>query len=438
MDKLFLEILNMSITSTYIILFIIVVRLLFKGLPKVFSYALWAIVFLRLVLPVSFESMFSLVSFNTQAIPQNIVYSNVPEIHSGIRIIDSVVNSSLPAPQGVGNSINPIQIWIGIGVLIWMTGFAFLVIYSAFSTVKLSVRLKGAVQIQDNIYEKAGIDAPFVFGILNPKIYLPKGISQSEKPYIIKHEQTHIKRFDHVIKILAFLITSIHWFNPFVWLSFFLMGRDMELSCDERVIEEMGDSIKVDYTSLLLSLSTGNRIIGGYPLAFGENNIKSRIKNILNYRKPKLWVTIAAIIILAALAIGLLSNPPDDGKMYKIDKAKVVKIREQVFLNDTMKELDPSRWSSLIDEINNGKWSNLSEEDWPHEENVERNIIITLARDVSVDNKEYMLIIYRNKHKKLLGHEYEYSAALAYNDLTDNIRVWSLPDEFYYKLRDMY
>lgn len=311
MDSLFLQIINMSITSSYIILFIIIIRLLFKKVPKIFSYGLWLIPFLRLVLPFSFESVFSLVSINREAIPKNIIYVQTPQINTGIGTIDSAVNRILPASELV-TSVNPIQAWIWIGSIIWLIGLVALLIYSIYSTFKLSKRLESATLVESNIYKIDTIKTPFVFGLIKPRIYLPHDLSTNEESYIIKHEETHIKRWDHLIKFIAFLIVSLHWFNPIVWIGFYLMGEDMELSCDESVIKEMGYGIKRDYSNSLLALSTGKRLIGGSPIAFGENNTRGRIKNILKYKEPKFWVIIISIVLLIFLALALLSNPPND------------------------------------------------------------------------------------------------------------------------------
>jgi beta-lactamase regulating signal transducer with metallopeptidase domain len=321
MDKLFLEILNMSITSSYVILFIIGIRFLLSKVPKIYSYLLWSVVLLRLTIPFSIQSIFSLIRINTKAIPKDIMYTEVPQINSGITVIDSIVNNSLPAPVLVA-SANPMQLWIAIGQSIWILGLIILMIYSIVTTKKLSRKLKSATHISNNIYENSIIKTPFVFGLVNPKIYLPKDLSEIENGYIIKHEQTHIERKDHIIKFIAFLVVSIHWFNPLVWLSFFLMTGDMELSCDEKVIQELGSGIKKDYSNSLLSLSTGRRIIGGSPIAFGENNTKGRIKNVLNYKKPEFWVSIVTIILIVAVGIGLISNPKE-GITNNIESMKV-------------------------------------------------------------------------------------------------------------------
>ena len=308
MDSFFLQILNMSITSSYVILFVIIARLLLKKAPKIFSYMLWTVVLFRLVCPFSFESIFSLIPLSTQTIPGDIMYSQIPRIDSGIAIMDQSVNTSLPAPA-VGASANPLQIWVALGEAVWLLGVSVLLIYCIFTAIRLYLKLKTAKHISVNIYEITGIKTPFIFGIIKPKIYLPLGLPENEKAYIIKHEQTHIKRFDHIIKPFAFLVLCVHWFNPLVWVAFFLMSEDMELSCDESVIKQMGSDIKKDYSASLLSLSTGRRIIGGCPLAFGENNTKGRIINILNYKKPAFWVVVVAIVVMVAVFIGLMSNP---------------------------------------------------------------------------------------------------------------------------------
>lgn len=247
-----------------------------------------------------------------QTVPQNMMYSQVPQIQSGITAIDQVVNNSLPAPAVVGSSVNPMQIWIALGEAVWLLGVAVLLAHSIFTAIWLYRKLKLANFISDNIYEIGGIKTPFVFGIFKPKIYLPTSLSENERVYIIKHEQTHIRRLDHIIKPVAFLVLSVHWFNPLVWVAFFLMSEDMELSCDESVIKQMGSDIKKDYSTSLLSLSTGRRTIGGCPLAFGENNTKGRIMNILNYKKPAFWVVIVVVIAVVAVCVGLMSNPQEE------------------------------------------------------------------------------------------------------------------------------
>lgn len=339
MDKLFLQIINMSITASYVILFVIVVRLFLKKVPKIFSYALWGVAFFRLIFPFSFESIFSLISINTKTIPENIAYTQTPQIQSGITVVDGAVNRALPIPV-VGVSVNPLQRWISLGSAIWITGLVVLLIYSIYTTLRLSKNLKCATHLYGNIYEIDTIKTPFVFGLVSPKIYLPNNLSKTEESYIIKHEETHINRKDYIIKFAAFLVVSIHWFNPIVWLAFYLMSEDMELSCDESVIKEMGYGIKWDYSNSLLSLSIGRRIVGGSPIAFGENNTKGRIKNILNYKKPKFWVIIATTIVIIVLAVGLLSNPYNKENIDKIEESNENKTVEDLAWEYIGKEIE--------------------------------------------------------------------------------------------------
>jgi beta-lactamase regulating signal transducer with metallopeptidase domain len=323
MSELFLTVLNMSLTASYVILFVIIVRLLLKKAPKFISYVLWGVVAFRLIIPFSFESMFSLIPRNANAvpIPHDIIYQQTPQINSRIEAVDPFVSQSLPAPTA-GASANPFQIYVEIGAYIWVFGIIALLVYSLVSILILKRQLKSAQLIEKNIFQVHNLQTPFVLGLVRPKIYLPVGLSKEEQNYILIHEQTHIHRKDHIIKIIAFLIVSIHWFNPLVWIAFVLMSTDMELSCDERVLKVMDEDIKKPYANTLLSLATGRHILNGSPLAFGEGNVKGRIKNVLNYRKPGFWIIFFSIIIVAAVAIGLAANPKSsasfNGSSYRV------------------------------------------------------------------------------------------------------------------------
>jgi len=305
MSEIFLTVLNMSFTAGYVILIVILARLLLKKAPKFISYLLWSIVAFRLVIPFSFESMFSLLPRNTNPAPisHEIIYQS-PRINNGIEAANSFVNQS-----AVGASVNPVQIHVEIGAYVWLLGIIALLIYSLVSVLLINRQLKGALPVEKNIFEANNLKTPFVFGIIRPKIYLPVGLNSEERSYILLHEQTHIQRKDHIIKIFAFLILSIHWFNPLVWLAFRLMNMDMELSCDERVLKEMSEDIKKPYANSLLSLAVGKHILNGSPLAFGEGDVKGRIKNVLNYKKPRFWVILLSLIIVIAIGVGLATNP---------------------------------------------------------------------------------------------------------------------------------
>ncbi|PYG90395.1 beta-lactamase regulating signal transducer with metallopeptidase domain [Ruminiclostridium sufflavum DSM 19573] len=349
MEKLFFSILNMSITASYVIIFVILVRLLLRKAPKVISYALWSVVAFRLICPFSFESLFSLLPASTAPIPQNLAYEQNPRISSGIAAIDTYVNSSLLSPSPAA-SANPLQIYAQIGSAIWLSGIAAILLYSIVSVLVLKRQLKGAKHIERNIYEAGSLKTPFVLGILSPRIYIPSGLTAEEKSHIIRHEQAHIRRFDYIVKPFAFFVLSIHWFNPLAWLAFILMSSDMELSCDEKVIQEMGIEIKKAYSASLLSLASGKHIINGSPLAFGEGNVRIRIKNVLNYKKPAFWLVIVAAVTVTAVGIGLAVNPKasaagekDYAKeiyqyrtQYVGDNSKVAGIADKLTVPDTL------------------------------------------------------------------------------------------------------
>nr|WP_307989752.1 M56 family metallopeptidase [uncultured Niameybacter sp.] len=310
MSELFLIVLNMSFTASYVILFVMLMRLLLKKAPKIITYILWSVVGFRLIIPFTFESMFSLMPQNTQTatISSSIIYEQNPQINSGIQVIDASINKILPVPN-IGDSVNPLQIYLEIGTAVWLFGVILLVSYSILSIWKLKRQLKGAQWMGQNIYEYAYLKTPFVLGVVKPKIYLPTHLKKEERDYILLHEQTHIQRKDHLIKMIAFFVTSIHWFNPLVWVSYRLMSIDMEYACDERVLKLLDPTIKKTYATSLLALATDRHILNGSPLAFVEGNVKGRIKNVLDYKKPGLWVIVSTAILVVGVSIGLIANP---------------------------------------------------------------------------------------------------------------------------------
>ena len=308
----------MSLTGSFAIVAVILLRFCLRRAPKTFSYALWLIVLFRLVCPISFESVISILPRHSEIIPQEIIYQQTPNIQSAVPSVDSALNQALPhlAPQ---YNMNPVEIIILIGEVVWILGIVILIFYSMFSTYKLEHHLKDAIHIKENIYLAKNLRTPFVLGVMNPRIFLPTNLSKGETAYILRHEQTHIKRHDPLIKIISFLVLCIHWFNPLVWVAFALMNKDMEMSCDETVIRKMGAGIKKEYSATLLAMGNGHSVIGGVPLAFGEGEVKGRIKNILNYKRPAFWGIVCLIAAVIVVAIALISNPqgnslPDDTK----------------------------------------------------------------------------------------------------------------------------
>ena len=353
MDKIMLSVLNMSITASFVILAVCAARLLLKKAPKAISYALWAVVAFRLLVPFSFESVFSLLPIKPEPIPQDIVYQAQPRIDSGINVIDNAVSGFLPAATPTTASINPMQIILAVGSWLWLIGIAVMLIYSFVTIYLLKRRLRGAVLMKDNIYEADNIKTPFVLGFIRPKIYIPAELKAEEKGYIILHEQTHIRRHDHIVKLIAYFTLCLHWFNPFAWLAFVLMGTDMELSCDERVLKELGTGIKKDYSASLLSLSTGHRIINGSPLAFGEGGIKTRIKNVLNFKKSSRIIIIVAVMLVAVVGVGFMANRSSTIDLPAADSVLFVTMN-QYDENTPVGEVvikDPSEISQLLDAL---------------------------------------------------------------------------------------
>lgn len=328
LKNLFLNVLKMSITASYVILFVLFARMFLKKAPKIFSYSLWAVVLFRLVCPFSFSSAISLLGLlnrdGRELIPGDISLFALPQSTGKINIISQENTSSLMDVKQIitGNTIasgnhivnaNPMETALFIISIVWAIGILSLIIYGIVSYVLLKRKVSTAMLLDSNIFKCENIPSPFVLGIINPKIYLPIALPENQWDYIIKHEETHIKRLDYLVKPLAFLVLCIHWFNPIVWISFLLMNKDMEMSCDEHVLKEMGTDIKKAYSSSLLSLAEDRKIIGASPLAFGESSTKSRINNVLNYRKPALWVVILGTLVIAAISVGLMANPKNDG-----------------------------------------------------------------------------------------------------------------------------
>ena len=338
LERIFLQLLNMSFTASIVIAFVLVARIILHKAPKVFSYMLWSVVLFRLICPFSFESIFSLLPTKLNPISQDILYMQTPNIDTGIGITNQSVPViiSTPVPQA---SANPLQIWISIFSHIWVFGVAALLVYSLIALFRLRKQLLNATLYQNNIFISSMIDTAFVMGIFYPKVYLPSDLNVAERSYILLHEQTHIKRLDHIFKLISFLVLCVHWFNPFVWIAFFLSGRDMEMSCDEAVIRRLGDEVKKDYSASLLTLATGRRIVSGTPLAFGEGDTKGRIKNVLNYRKPRVWAVLIALLAVVIVVFGLTTSPKDMPGKYAGVNATILKI-DKINQTITVKGID--------------------------------------------------------------------------------------------------
>ena len=310
MSELFLEIVNRSIAASWIVIAVLILRFCLKKAPKWVNVLLWGIVAVRLIFPFSIESALSLIP-SAETVSPSIMMETAPSVQTGVPALDQVINpvidhSLSPAP---GASANPLQIWISVMAAVWLAGAAALLLYSAISCWRLRRRVREAVILRDNIYQSENVCSPFVLGIIRPKIYLPYHMDKREMDHVIAHEQTHIRRRDHWWKPLGFLLLTVHWFNPLLWLGYILLCRDIELACDEKVIREMGSEQRADYTQALVSCSVSRRSIAACPLAFGEVGIKERVKSVMNYKKPAFWIVLASVVVCAVAAVCFLTDP---------------------------------------------------------------------------------------------------------------------------------
>ena len=319
MNELFLKIINMSISASWLVLAVLILRFVLKKAPKWINVLLWGIVAIRLICPFSFESTLSIIP-SAETIPLNICMDTTPTINSGISAINNAVNpiiSQSNTPMA-GASVNPLQIIIGIYEYIWIFGMIALALYTAISYWRLRRKVDTAVRYKDNIFQSENVSFPFVLGIIKPRIYLPFKMNGQYLEHVVAHEQAHICRKDHWWKPLGFLLLMIHWFNPLMWLAYVLLCRDIELACDEKVIKELGNEQRGDYTQALVACSVNRRMIAACPLAFGEVSVKERVKSVMNYKKPAFWVIIISVIVCVGVAVCFLTNPKQDSYTLRI------------------------------------------------------------------------------------------------------------------------
>lgn len=310
MSEAFLKIVNMSISAGWLVLAVLALRLILKQAPKWVNVLLWGIVAIRLICPFSIESALSLIP-SRETISPEIMMDWTPEISTGIAPLDRVVNpviSTSFAPQGM-SSANPLQILIPVAANLWLLGVIIMLVYTAISYLSLRRKLRTAVILRGNIFQCETVSSPFVLGILKPRIYLPYAMDGQNLHHVVAHEQAHIRRKDHWWKPVGFLLLTVYWFNPLMWVAYILLCRDIELACDEKVIAELGNEQRADYTQALVACAVNRRMIAACPLAFGEVGVKDRIKSIMNYRKPAFWVVVTALVVCLVVAVCFLTDP---------------------------------------------------------------------------------------------------------------------------------
>lgn len=369
METIFIKLLNMSITAGWLILAVVLLRAVLKRAPKSILCVLWALVGIRLICPFSIESMFSAVP-SAETVPQSILYSRTPAIDSGIEAINESINPILSqslAPD-MAMSVNPAQVIAFAASAVWIAGMAAIVLYTLISYLRLRGRVATAVRLKDNIWQSEAVTSPFVLGVFKPRIYLPFNMDEESMRHVIAHETAHIKRRDHWIKPAGFLLLTIYWFNPLIWLAYSLMCRDIELACDEQVIKALDEDEKRAYSTALLACSVNRRAIAACPLAFGEVGVKQRIKNVLNYKKPAFWIIAAAIASCLAVAVLFMTDPKpkkimlsslSENECVEFIKARGVDIPEG-FDNGDLGEFVKGMIISVEEDPYNNKYSAVS------------------------------------------------------------------------------
>lgn len=363
MDDVFLKLVNLSISASWLILAVLVLRVVLKKAPKWVMPLLWGVVALRLVCLFSIESALSLIP-SAETIPSEIVTETREPVLYEQATLDIVTNPTLPsaAEVPVGVSRQQVQVDFNIYSVLWLAGMAALLVHALVSAGKLKRKLATAILLRDNIYESEFVDSPFVFGVVKPNIYLPMHMDEGTAAYVIAHEHAHLARRDHWWKVLGYLVLALHWFNPLVWVAYILFCRDIELACDEKVVKGLDGAARADYSQALLSCAAPGRAVAACPLAFGEGNIKTRVKSALHYKKPAFWVAAAAVLAVVIVAVCFLTNPKSErGSLVwaqKLNAADVASIELYVPAEGKArqyKKLDTEEMAQAVELINSSR-----------------------------------------------------------------------------------
>lgn len=363
MDDVFLKLVNLSISASWLILAVLVLRVVLKKAPKWVMPLLWGVVALRLVCLFSIESALSLIP-SAETIPSEIVTETREPVLYEQATLDIVTNPTLPsaAEVPVGVSRQQAQVDFNIYSVLWLAGMAALLVHALVSAGKLKRKLATAILLRDNIYESEFVDSPFVFGVVKPNIYLPMHMDEGTAAYVIAHECAHLARRDHWWKVLGYLVLALHWFNPLVWVAYILFCRDIELACDEKVVRGLDGAARADYSQALLSCAAPKRAVAACPLAFGEGNIKTRVKSALHYKKPAFWVAAAAVLAVVIVAVCFLTNPKSErGSLVwaqKLNAADVASIELYVPAEGKArqyKKLDTEEMAQAVELINSSR-----------------------------------------------------------------------------------
>ena len=359
MDMAFIKVLNMSISASWLVLVVIGLRFLLRKSPRWIHVALWALVAVRLLCPFSIESDVSLIP-SPQTVPETILYDRTPAIHSGVELIDKTVNQSLaqnrtPSP---GASVNPVQIDLFIWENLWCLGMVVMFAWAGISYARLRRKVAPSVDVGGGVHICDYIDTPFILGIVKPRIYLPSSLEPDAASHVLAHERAHMARRDHWWKPLGYLLLTIYWFNPLLWLAYILLCRDIELACDEKVIRNMEAHQKKAYSEALLHCSVNRRHIAACPLAFGEVGVKERVKTVLNYKKPAFWIVLLAVLALIVTAVCFLTDPRNE-------EERIFRVEKVVYRNTLVSIHIPEPEISLFRLTSDRVWKGqIADEEW--------------------------------------------------------------------------
>lgn len=345
MSAVFLKLLNLGITASWLILAVILVRFLLKKAPKWINCVLWALVAIRLICPFSLESALSLVPSSETVNTTH--FSARPYIQSGVDVIDNAANNYLGSHYFEGVTFAPrdsLTNPINVISIIWIIGMATMLLYALISYIRLKKSVGASVPVRDNILACDEAKSPFILGIIKPVIYVPSSMTDPTLDYVITHEAAHIKRHDHWWKPFGFLLLAVYWFNPLCWLAYILLCRDIEMACDEKVIREFDNNDKAAYSQALLNCSFPRRRIAACPLAFGEVGVKERVKSALNYKKPAFWIIAVAVVACIVVAVCFGTNPAGTVlTKWDTDTVDMNKVLDDV------RSLSVQYWNSSVD-----------------------------------------------------------------------------------------
>ena len=318
MNEVFVKLANMSVAAGWLILAVLVLRLLLKKAPRWITCLLWALVAVRLVCPVSLQSPVSAYQVATPAAVQDsggVTYFQYVHTSGDKPSIQLDVETIRPAgitpvqQDTAADTSHTVTRYMPPYVMIWLAVGGALLLYGLVSTLRLRYRVREGMRLRENIWLCDAVTSPFLLGILRPRIYLPSGMDERQMDYVLAHEHAHLRRGDHIWKPLGYLLLAVHWFNPLVWVAYWLFCRDIETACDERVVRSMGVEDKKAYSMALLTCSQGRRMVLACPVAFGEVGVKSRIKAVLHYKKPGFWIVLAAVLACIVVAVCFLTDP---------------------------------------------------------------------------------------------------------------------------------